>query len=151
MSKITRMPYAPGLKGVMLWMRERNPRLYAASMRTIAAPNLAGLGITGAAAEVSAAASSTETPKPSVLDKFKELVLAAGQTYLTAEQIKAQKKVLDMQMERLKAGLPAADINMASYGFTGPQLGLNVGSDTQKFALMALAAAGVIYLLGKKL
>jgi hypothetical protein len=141
--------YSPGVKGTMEWLKVRNPRLYAESQRFFKAPNLAGLGITGDAAEAGIAANTAAPAKPSVVDRIRDLVLAAGQTYLTAEQLKAQKKLLDMNLARAQQNLPPLDYDLTKYGFAGPQLGLNVGADTQKFLMIGLVAAGAIYLLGK--
>jgi hypothetical protein len=75
--------------------------------------------------------------------------MGVSQAYLTNEQMKAQKKVLDMQLARAQAGLPPLDIDMRQYGLTGPSVGVGIESNTLKYLGWGAAALAAVYLLPK--
>ncbi len=136
-------PYPNGMRGLFAWMRARNPVLYNRAYSKITSASLNGLGIT---AEVAA----TEPVQKSVADKIRDILLGVSQAYLTAEQMKMQKKVVDAQIARAQAGLPPLDIDMSRYGI-GPQATVGISGDTQKLLLWIAAGAGAIYLIPKLL
>lgn len=149
-SSVKRAPaYPSGLKGTFAWMAKRNPDLHARIVAVMRNPHLAGLGITGDSGEVAVSVASETAPKPSVIDRLQQMLLAAGQTYLTAQQMKAQKKILDMQLARAQAGLPPLDIDMSSYGLPGPQVGVGLSPNTQKFLLWGAVGLAAVYLVPK--
>jgi hypothetical protein len=143
-------PYSTGMRGFWAWARVNNPRLYAAGLPAMRSRTaMAGLGITGTAAVAATTADNTgPTPVP-IIDKIKEILMGVSQAYLTTEQMKAQKKVLDLQLQRAQAGLPPLDINMQQYGLTGPSVGVGIESNTLKFLGWGAAALAAVYLLPK--
>lgn len=143
--------YPTGMRGFFAWMAQRNPRLYQVGLPAIKQRSaLAGLGITGPSAEVASVVSETGPVAPSLADKIKDILLGVSQAYLTNEQMRAQKKVLDAQLARAQAGLPPLDIDMSKYGM-GPSVGVGLSLQTQSFLMWGLAAAGAIYLVPKLL
>lgn len=141
--------YPPGIKGYMAWIQSKNPRLFRVAMERVRNPSLAGLGFSGDAGQVAEAAATAAPTTPSVAQKLRDILLAAGQTYLTVEQVRAQQKVLDMNLKRAQQGLAPLDVNLPQYGFTGASASVGLESGTQKFLLLALAAAGAFYLIPK--
>jgi hypothetical protein len=146
----TMNPYSTGMRGFWAWARVNNPRLYAAGLPAIRQRTaMAGLGITGTAAEAAVSADNVGVTSPSIIDKVKEILMGVSQAYLTNEQMKAQKKVLDMQLARAQAGLPPLDINMQQYGLTGPSVGVGIESNTMKMLGWGAAALAAVYLIPK--
>ena len=143
-------PYATGMRGFWAWARVKNPRLYASGLPAMRSRTaMSGLGITGTAAEAATSADNLgPTPVP-IIDKIKEILMGVSQAYLTNEQMKAQKKVLDMQLARAQAGLPPLDIDMQQYGLTGPSVGVGIESNTLKYLGWGAAALAAVYLLPK--
>ena len=152
MNPRTNNPYATGMRGFWAWARVNNPRLYAAGLPALRQRTaMAGLGITGTAAEAAISADNTgATPVP-IIDKIKQILMGVSQAYLTNEQMKAQKKVLDLQLARAQAGLPPLDINMQQYGLTGPTVGVALESNTMKMLGWGAAALAAVYLIPKLL
>lgn len=144
-------PYPNGMRGFFAWMKARNPRLYRVGLPAVTQrAALSGLGITGDSAVAATVASETGPVAPSLADKIKDILLGVSQAYLTNEQMKAQKRVLDAQLARAQAGLPPLDIDMSQYGM-GPSVGVGLSPQTQTFLMWGLAAAGAIYLVPKLL
>lgn len=141
--------YPNGMRGFFAWMAVRNPRLYKVGLPAVKSRSaLSGLGITGPSAVAATVVSETGPVAPSLADKIKDILLGVSQAYLTSEQMKAQKKVLDAQLARAQAGLPPLDIDMSKYGM-GPSATVGISQGTQSFLLWGLAAAGAIYLVPK--
>jgi hypothetical protein len=92
---------------------------------------------------------TTNATTSSWADAAKNLIMSAGQAYLTKTQLDAQGKILDAQLERAKMGLPPLNINPASYGLQ-PTIGVGLTSSTQNLvlyggiALLALLAFGIL-------
>lgn len=150
MNPRTLNPYSTGMRGFWAWARVNNPRLYAAGLPAMRQRTaMAGLGITGTAAVAASSADNTGTTPVPIIDKIKEILMGVSQAYLTTEQMKAQKKVLDLQLQRAQAGLPPLDINMQQYGLTGPSVGVGIESNTLKFLGWGAAALAAVYLLPK--
>lgn len=139
-------PYAPGMKGFFEWLNKKNPRLYGATMRVARSPGLAGLGIT-AGDVVPEAAATPAAVKPSTAERIREILMAAGQTYLTVAQVKAQQRVLDTNLKRAQQGLAPLDVNLPQYGFTGAQATVGLSSDTQRVLLWGAVIFAGAYLL----
>lgn len=137
-----------GLKGFFLWLQSHNPRLYAVAMPGIRSPSLSGLGLTADAAQIPVAAQETGAVKPSITDRIREILAVAAQTYLTAQQVKAQQKVLDMQLQRAQSGLPPLDIDMAAYGAV-PSAQVGLSADTRSLLMWGAAALAAVYLVPK--
>lgn len=132
---------AVGRAGFLEYIRRTQPRLYDAAMRRIKSEN-SGLGF---ALPDSTATSAAPVGSDTWADKLEKVLLAASQTYLTVEQMNAQKKLLNTQLSRAQAGLAPLDIDPAQYGITGgPQVSVGVSADTKKFLMyggVALAVA----------
>ncbi len=144
--------YSTGLRGFWAWARVNNPRLYAAGLPAIRQRTaMAGLGITGTAADAAVSSDNVGPTDPSIIDKVKEILMGVSQAYLTNEQMQAQKKVLDMQLQRAQAGLPPLDINMQQYGLTGPSVGVAIAPDTMRMLGWGAAALAAVYLIPKLL
>jgi hypothetical protein len=143
-------PYSTGMRGFWAWARVKNPRLYASGLPAMRQRTaMSGLGITGTAAEAAISADNVgATPVP-VIDKIKEILLGVSSAYLTNEQMKAQKKILDVQLARAQAGLAPLDIDMSAYGLTGPSVGVGIESNTLKYLAWGAAALAAVYLLPK--
>src|SRR5690242_10844798 len=92
-----------GMRGFFAWLHATQPGIARAVAVKLRRPEtLSGLGIT-APSDVT----TTEAPvAPSVIDKVKDLLVGVSSAYLTYEQLAAQKKVMDYQLERARAGLP---------------------------------------------
>ena len=78
-------------------------------------------------------------------------MLFRSQAYLTYEQMRAQKKVMDAQLARAQAGLPPLDLNMEQYGLTGPQVSVGLSPTTRTLLIAGAAGLGLVYLLPKLL
>lgn len=141
--------YPPGIKGVFAWMSARNPQLHSRVLAVMKSPQMAGLGITSDSAEVTVAAATPAPASPSVLDKLQQMLTSAGQLYLTNEQLKQQKKILDMQLQRAQAGLPPLDIDVTKYGLPGPQIGVGLNPQTQTLLIWGAVGLAAVYLLPK--
>jgi hypothetical protein len=111
-------------------------------MRRIKAETVSGLGF---ALPDSSDTKGAPVASDTWADKLEKILLAASQTYLTVEQMNAQKKLLNTQLSRAQAGLAPLDIDPAQYGITGgPQVSVGVSADTRKFLMyggIALAVA----------
>lgn len=137
-----------GMRGFFAWLRNVQPGVARAVGVKLRRPTtLSGLGIT-APTDVT----TTEKPvAPSLADKVKDLVLGVSQAYLTYEQMQAQKKVMALQLERARAGLPPLDINMEQYGLTGPQVSVGLSPTTRNLLIAGGIGLGAVYLLPKLL
>jgi len=142
--------YGTGMRGFFAWLRVKSPPIYRAVSPKIRNPQLAGLGFSEADAQVPVAQANTGPTAPSIADRIKDIVFGVSQAYLTAEQLKAQKKILDLQLQRAQQGLPPLDINMQSYGF-GPQATVGLSSDTKTLLMWGGAALAAVYLVPKLL
>ena len=148
----TAQPYATGMRGFWAWARANNPRLYAAGLPAMRQRTaVAGLGDIQTAELAAQSADNTGPTSSTIVDKVKEILLGVSQAYLTNEQMKAQKKILDLQLARAQAGLPPLDIDMRQYGLTGPSVGVGIESNTLKYLGWGAAALAAVYLLPKLL
>lgn len=139
-----------GMKGFFVWLRDANPRLYAVAMPGVRSPQLHGLGLTSDAAQIPIAAQSTEAVKPSIADRIREILAAAAQTYLTTQQVRAQQKILDMQLQRAQSGLAPLDIDMSKYGAV-PTANVGLSADTKTLLIWGGIGAAVVFLIPKLL
>lgn len=137
-----------GMAGFFAWLGATQPAIArAVAVKLARRSTLGDLGIT-APPEVT----TTQAPQSqSVIDKVKDLVLGASQAYLTYEQMRAQKKVMDAQLQRAQAGLPPLDFNMESYGLVGPQVSVGLSPTTKNLLIWGGAGLAAVYLLPKLL
>ncbi len=139
----------PGARGFFLWLEKNLPRTYAGVKRELTAARtgttLKGFG----AMEINPVASATTQPMTSSLTKtIAELAQIAGQVYLTKEQMQAQNKVLNLQLQRQQAGLPPLDINLSQYGLPQPTVGISLDSSTKKLLMYGGGALALALLFG---
>lgn len=141
-----------GLKGFFAWLQVNQPKVHDAALeRLVASENLSGLGLTDPNAQaVVAATTSTAPASPSLADKIKDIVFGVSQAYLTAQQLNAQKKVLDMQLARAKQGLPPLEIDMQQYGLTGPAVQVGMSPETRNLLIYGAVGLAAVYLLGRR-
>lgn len=123
----------PGTQGFLMWLRERQPYLYRRIKGKIATEPTLG-DVVGADRLVATA--QPAAPTSSTADFLKNLVLGAGQVLLTKEQLKAQQKILDLQLERARQNLPPADIDPTQYGLPAPSVQIGVDSETRRSAFI---------------
>lgn len=135
-----------GMRGFFAWLHATQPGIARAVAVKLRAPaTLSGLGIT-APSEVT----STEKPvAPSVVDKVKDILLGVSSAYLSYEQLQAQKKVMDVQLQRAQAGLPPLAIDMEQYGLTGPQVSVGLSPQTKTLLIYGGIGLAAVYLLPK--
>lgn len=163
---------APGFPGFFAWLADTHPELYSRAQVALPyyatnygksggnAPNIAvaGLGALGAddvlqdvsAPDFSGQAfnfgitDSTPLPTSNFADTIANTVKALATSILP---VVGQQKILDVQIQRAKAGLPPLDTSQLS-----DAAGLNVGltSSTQKTFLM-IAGVGAAALIGMSL
>ena len=148
--KITRIEYPSGMRGLFAWMRTRAPRMYAKAFPAVKASALSGIGLTDDVTSAAQVTTETGPVSTGVADRIKDILMGVSQAYLTAEQMKMQKKVIDTQIARAQAGLPPLDIDLSRYG-VGPSATVGVSADTQRLLLWLVAGAGAIYLVPKLL
>lgn len=135
-----------GMKGFFAWLAQKQPAIYARVMARLRESQLSGLGITSPD-ETPAVANQTQAAAPSTAQKIKDVVLALSQGYLTVQQMRAQEKVLDMQLQRAKTGQPPLNLDMAQYGLTGPQVSVGLSPDVKKLLIYGgIGFAALIFL-----
>lgn len=139
--------YSPGTKGFLQWVQTRLPRLYSDIKREFQDANqLAGLGL----GLVDPTSMATTAPTSSSLSQtFMDIAQVAAQTYLTKTQIDAQKKILNMNLDRAKQGLTPLDINPANYGLPGPSVGVGMTEDTKKFLMFGGLGLAALFLVSQ--
>lgn len=134
----------PGMPGLLAWMKTYRPDWLRVVQKKLPSAPLAGLG--DVLAPVSFDTSLVSTPAVSSSsswgDTIKDAITAASSAYLTKSQIDAQKQILDLQIERARAGLPPANIDPSQYGV--PNVNIGVSADTKQ---MLLIGGGVLALL----
>lgn len=148
MSKI-RPNSSTGMRGFFLWLRDANPALYAKAMpRVRSGHTLAGLGFTNTSAALPVDAQETGPAKPGVAQTISSILQTVASGYLTAQQVKNQQKVLDMQLQRAQQGLPPLDVDLRQYGMV-PQASVGLTDDTQRLLLWVVAGVGAIVVVSK--
>jgi hypothetical protein len=137
----------PGQRGFLLWLKANQPRLYGALTKQLRT-GLSGLGL---AVPSDIATSAPASPASSSwVDSIKDVVMTAAQTYLTKQQVDAQKKVLDIQLQRAQQGLPPLNLDLAQYGLT-PTANVGLAPDTMRLVMWGGLALAAVYLLPKLL
>lgn len=145
-----------GGKGLLLWIKANQPKLYAEFLKKRAnvASKLNGLGNTsltlGNLTLDPISTAPVGAPPPAWLSAVQQTLTGAAQVYLTAQQLSAQKKVMDLQIERARQGLAPLDIDPMRYGLS-PTVGVGISPDTKKFLMwggLGLLALLVLKKLG---
>jgi hypothetical protein len=132
-----------GTQGFLLWLQQRQPYLFERIRGKIPAPQLSGLGGTDAVI----ASAPTGSASNSIVEGLKTLLMGAGQVLLTKEQLKAQQQILEMQLDRARAGLPPADIDPTAYGLPAPGFKVGVDADAKRMLYIGGGVAAGLLLL----
>lgn len=144
---------ATGVQGFLQWVKARQPYLYRRIEKQLPKAGLAGLADTPLATVavdaslVSTTGLPTSSSSPAIGDILKNLLMGAGQVVLTKQQLDAQKKILNLQLERARAGLPPADIDPTQYGLPGPNVKLGIDSDAKRVLMIGGGLLGGAFLL----
>jgi hypothetical protein len=147
--KKTFLPGNPrGMRGFFAWLGTQQPGIARAVLIKLSKPGTLGdLGI-----EAPTQVTTTQAPvAQTTADKIKDIVLGVSQAYLSYEQMRAQKKVLDMQLQRAQTGLPPLDLNMEQYGLTGPQVSVGLSPQTRTMLIYGGIGLAAVFLLPKLL
>lgn len=127
-----------GARGFVDWIKLRQPYLYRRVGRSLERIATQHLG-------------DDATPPATWSDTLKNLVTVAGQALLTKSQLDSQQKILDLQLDRAKSGLPPLDIDPQTFGIAGPQVTVGIAPDTKKMLMIGGGLFIVAFLLPKLL
>jgi hypothetical protein len=142
-----------GTRGFLLWLRERQPYLYdrvrtklpvqvtPSSMVAETNRQLSGLGID---ADPLTATASTSATSSNVKDILSNILTGAAQVILTKQQLDAQKKIIDLQLERARQGLPPANIDPTQYGLPAPNVKLGLDAETKRTVFIVAGGLGLV-------
>lgn len=134
---------ATGTKGFLQWLRQALPRTYAGVKKDLQiSAQLSGIGIIEPIDTAQSAPMST-----SLAQTLKEIAQVAAQTYLTKEQIDAQQKILNIQLQRAQQGLAPLPLDPSTYGLPAPSIGVGLTGDTQRLLLYLAGGVGAFWLL----
>lgn len=134
---------ARGTKGFLEWMRSNLPRTYAGVKNEFSrVTRLQGLGLIP---DPITTASET-APSSSWAKTLQEVAQVAAQVYLTKEQVQAQNRVLNMQLQRAQQNLPPLDINLSQFGLPQPSMNVGMDPDTKQFLMIGGIAAAALFL-----
>lgn len=109
------------------WAKRRFPRVHAEAIRRSVPKTVRNSGL-GEAAPTDAAPSATA----SVLDNVVNTIGKLGTAYA---QYKGQSQIIDMNVQRAKAGLPPIDA-----GDIAPQANVGIASSTRTLMYVGIAA-----------
>lgn len=130
-----------GAAGFLDWLRVKWPRMYQEVKHKI--PK----GMSGFGETTSTTAASTTGTSPTWMQTVQNIVTAAGQAWLTKEQVEAQQKILKMQLDRAANGLAPLDIDPRDYGIGGPSVSVGFAPGTQKMLIYGgLGLAALLFL-----
>ena len=154
---------APGFRGFLGWLAAVHPRIYnavAVSTPEIVAAiendNSPGSRLgnlspaptvnTGSGEFVSGSAVVPGTGAASSMQSLITTITQAGAAYLSLDQ---QKRVLAIQLDRARRGLPPLDVG----AYMDPNQGVNVGINqgTQRTLLYLVGGLGAVFLLSRLL
>jgi len=139
-----------GLKGYLMFLKQKQPRIYLAIQAKLKPGMMAGLGevtdYVGMPTLDIATTASSAAPSSSFANSLKALVNGAAQLYLTKAQLDAQKKITNMQLQRAAQGLPPLDMNVDQYGLA-PTARVGLTSDTSKLLMYGALGIGGLWLL----
>lgn len=137
------MTHVKGTKGFFIWLRSALPRVYDEVRKEFKdSAQLNGIGLSS-----DPVTAATEAPASSTLVKtISEIANIAAQTYLTREQIQAQNRILNINLQRAQQGLSMLDINPAQYGLQ-PSVGVGLTGDTKQLLMFGGLGIGALWLL----
>lgn len=140
---------SPAIGAYMRWLKTAQPYFYKIVVdKYPSAKQLEGLGLTAEpGSDVSIEQSKTESAvNASWSDTIKNLLTTASQVYLTKEQIDAQKKLNDIQLDRVARGLSPLNIDPTTMGLPGPTVSFGMSADTKKMLTYGGIAAAALFL-----
>lgn len=128
-----------GPRGYFQWLKQNQPKIYAAILPKLKAQGLSGLGddnlefdsnldsftlppVTAVSADTSSATvdptvtAPTGTAPASWVNNIQSLVGTAASAYLTASQINAQSQLTTIQLQRAAQGLSPLAVSPGAYG-----------------------------------
>lgn len=132
-----------GQRGFLMWLQRYQPYMYREVMRKL--PKAVKMGSLGADATIA----STTGASPGWMDTVKNIITAAGQAWMTKEQVDAQQKLLKMQLDRARAGLSPLDLDPSAYGLPGANVSVGLSSDVKQMLMIGAAGIAAIFLLPK--
>lgn len=144
-----------GSKGLLLWLRANQPRLYSEFLKIWNTNAISGLGAVGdpfdpanypATPTDPATTTSTAPTSSGFADLLSNVIKSAASIFLTKAQVDAQGKLLDAQLARAKAGLPPLNIDPANYGLQ-TTVGVGLAPATKQLLMYGGIAAGALWLL----
>lgn len=133
---------SPGLPGLMAWLEHYQPAILRKAKSRM---RLGGLGVDLPPGVGLQAPVMPSTASSGMFDAIKTALTAASQVYLTKSQLDAQKKILDLQIERARNGLEPLDIDPGAYGV--PRVDVGVSGDIKQLALIGGGIIGGLWLL----
>jgi hypothetical protein len=135
-----------GPKGYLVWLALNQPRLYKQIRPRLLASmpaNLSGFGSTNLSLTAMGVSPAIESDPlinaaPSGAsskwaDTLQTILGAAATVYTTKTQIDAQKRINDMQLDRLRQGLPPLNIDPGQYGLATASASIGVSEGTRKW------------------
>lgn len=147
----------PAIGAYVKWLKEKQPYFYKILVKKYPqASQLSGMGLVGP--ENSGVTVTEERTNSSVTaswaDTIKNLIGVASQAYLTKEQIDAQKKLTQMQLDRVAQGLSPLNIDPTTMGLPGPSVNFGLTGDTKKLVTWGAVGLGLLFafhtLFGRK-
>lgn len=151
-----------GPKGYLVWLATNQPKLYAQvreRLKTRVPANLSGLGFgaldqsllqVGITADVASDPIINSAPQGASstwADTLSTILKTVAVGYSTKQQIDAQNKINQMQLDRLRQGLPPLNIDPASYGLQTASASIGIAPNTQKMLMLGGAAVLGVWLL----
>lgn len=134
---------ARGTKGFLEFVQRAMPRTYHMMKRELKQ----GAQLQGLALSDPTQAASEQPMSSSLANTLKEIAQVAAQTYLTKEQIDAQNRILNIQLQRAQQGLPLLAIDPQQYGLPSPSIGVGLTGDTKKLFMIGGGVAAFLLLL----
>lgn len=137
-----------GAKGYLVWLAQNQPIIYSnirEKLRRQLPQNLSGFGVVDASllnfgvpesiASDPIINSAPTGASSAWADALKNILNAGAVIYTTKTQIDAQKKLNDMQLERIRQGLPPLNIDPAALGLATASASVGLTPNTQKFLM----------------
>jgi len=120
----------PGLSGYMLSGLGDDTSLTSASDSDIAAAEAYANASTPNASTAGANAPASSSWLSNIGSVLSNAVSAAGQAYLTVNQVQGANQILQTNLQRAQQGLPPLPYTAAQMGLTGPTVNLGLSSTT---------------------
>lgn len=143
-----------GTRGFLQYLKTRQPRVYhdlqmKLHSKRVTLGDLDTLASTVPTLDIATTAPPNATP-PTLADTFKGIITDGAQAYLTKIQLDMQKKLMDLQLERARRGLPPQDIDPSAYGLA-PTARVGLTSDTTKLLMYGGLGLLAVLLVGPML